>query len=71
MEYRQLGNTDMKVSIVGFGASPLGSVFNEVTQEEATDCVRSALDAGINVFDTSPFYGLGKSEHWKDLERRR
>ena len=62
MRYRVLGTTGMKVSVIGFGASPLGGVFRNVTAEECAPAVRTALDAGINYFDCSPFYGLTKAE---------
>lgn len=62
MQYRQLGRTDMKVSILSFGASSLGSVFRDVPEEEGLRTVHTALDLGINFIDTSPFYGLTKSE---------
>ncbi|KAK6945901.1 NADP-dependent oxidoreductase domain [Dillenia turbinata] len=62
MEMRELGNTGLKISIVGFGASPLGSVFGPVSEEDAIASVRRALELGINFFDTSPYYGGTLSE---------
>ncbi|HLK61592.1 MAG TPA: aldo/keto reductase [Chthonomonadaceae bacterium] len=62
MEYRVLGKTEMKVSALGFGASPLGGVFGEVEQAEATRTVHEAIDLGINFFDVAPFYGITKAE---------
>ncbi|KAI3497413.1 hypothetical protein L1887_40004 [Cichorium endivia] len=62
LELRSLGNTGLKLSCVGFGASPLGSVFGPVSDEEATATVREALRLGINFFDTSPYYGGTLSE---------
>lgn len=62
MEYRELGKTGWKVSVLGFGASPLGGVFGEVSQEEATSAVHTALELGINFFDVAPYYGLTKAE---------
>lgn len=57
MEYRQLGNTDLNVSIIGFGAAPLGNVFRIADPKEATRAVHYAIDHGINFFDVSPYYG--------------
>lgn len=54
LELRSLGNTGLKLSCVGFGASPLGSVFGPVSDEEAIATVREAFRLGINFFDTSP-----------------
>lgn len=52
----------MAVSTIGFGGSPIGSVFRPVSQTEADAAVRTALDAGINYFDTSPYYGATAAE---------
>jgi len=54
MELRELGRTGVKVSSVGFGASPLGNVFGTVSEEQANAAVRLAFQSGINFFDTSP-----------------
>lgn len=50
------------MSILGFGASALGGVFHDVTEEECISVVHAALKAGINVIDTAPWYGQGRSE---------
>jgi len=62
MQTRQLGRTDLHVPILSFGASSLGAEFRSVTLEEAMGSVRVALDCGLNLIDTSPFYGRGMSE---------
>lgn len=62
MEYRQLGETGLKVSVVGFGASPLGDVFRKTTPEERNGSVHLAVDRGINFFDVSPYYGITLAE---------
>lgn len=62
MEYRQLGNTDMRVSSLSFGASALGSVFGKVDNQEGIRTVHAAIDNGINYIDVSPFYGDTKAE---------
>eukprot|EP00262_Sarcandra_glabra_P008450 TRINITY_DN21982_c0_g1_i1.p1 TRINITY_DN21982_c0_g1~~TRINITY_DN21982_c0_g1_i1.p1 ORF type:complete len:317 (+),score=47.61 TRINITY_DN21982_c0_g1_i1:46-996(+) len=62
MEVRELGNTGLKLSCVGFGASPLGNVFGNVSEEDAIATVRLAFRLGINFFDTSPYYGATLSE---------
>jgi len=59
---RPLGNTGLQVSVLGFGASPLGGVFHDVNEEEGKRAVELAFQRGINFFDTSPFYGETKSE---------
>ena len=62
METRRLGNTDLELPIVGFGASSLGQEFRQVRLDEALKSVHVALDLGMNLIDTSPFYGRGMSE---------
>src|ERR1051326_996944 len=62
METRVLGKTGLKVPILSFGASSLGQEFRSVTLDEALRSVRVALDCGLNLIDTSPFYGRGMSE---------
>lgn len=62
MKYRKLGNTGLEVSILGFGASSLGSMYRETDERESIRTVHAALDAGINYIDVSPYYGLTKAE---------
>lgn len=62
MEYRQLGKTGMNVSVIGYGASPLGGVFGETPVAEGVRAVHCAVDNGINYFDVSPYYGLTVAE---------
>ena len=62
MKRRLLGRTGLEVPILAFGASSLGAEFRRVTVEEAFASVRVALDLGMNLIDTSPFYGRGMSE---------
>src|SRR4051794_18594270 len=59
---RILGNTGLEVSILGFGASPLGDEFGAADPAEAARAVSLAIDKGINLFDTSPYYGRTLSE---------
>ncbi len=62
MQTRYLGATGLKVPILSFGASSLGQEFRRVTLDEALSSVRTALDCGLTLIDTSPFYGRGMSE---------
>jgi len=62
MQYRRLGKTEIDVSILGFGASPMGNVFDPVDEKEAISAVHLALDHGVNFIDVSPFYGLTLAE---------
>lgn len=63
MAYRRLGDTGMVVSVLSLGASSLGGVFGDrVDEDEAVDLVAKAVRAGVNLIDTAPWYGQGKSE---------
>ncbi|MBL8116805.1 MAG: aldo/keto reductase [Anaerolineae bacterium] len=62
MEYRQLGQTGLKLSILGFGASGLGDVFGNIDESDGIRAVHTAIDLGINFIDVSPYYGLTKAE---------
>lgn len=62
MQYRELGNTGMKLSHLSFGASSLGSVFHSTKLEESIKAVEVAIDGGINFIDVSPYYGHYKAE---------
>ncbi len=71
MNYRKFGNTDLQVSEIGFGAWAIGGGakvgdvpigWGDADDTTSTKAIYSALDAGINFFDTADFYGLGHSE---------
>ena len=62
METRRLGQTDLELPILSFGASSLGQEFRSVRLDEALQSVHVALECGLNFIDTSPFYGRGMSE---------
>jgi L-galactose dehydrogenase len=62
MEYRELGRTGLRLSVVGYGTAPLGDMFGNSDEETALQSAYRALDAGINFFDSSPFYGRGLAE---------
>jgi D-threo-aldose 1-dehydrogenase len=46
----------------GFGAAPLGNLFQETSDAEAAGAVGAAWEAGVRYYDTAPHYGLGLSE---------
>ena len=73
MEYRRLGKTNEQVSILGFGASPMGDVFEVSDEQDGIRGVHYALDHGVNFFDVAPFYGLTLAENrlGKALEGKR
>lgn len=60
MEYRQLGNTGVRISVIGVGTNRFGS--SEVAQAEVTRIIDKAIDLGINFIDTANTYQDGRSE---------
>lgn len=62
MEYRALGRTGLSVSAMSQGGAAIGQQYGPVSIAEVADCVHAAIDAGINLIDTSAFYGKGRSE---------
>jgi len=61
MEYRNLGNSGLQVSLVGLGCDNFGQPLDAAA---TATVVNKCIDVGITFFDTSDFYGLGKSEEF-------
>ena len=63
MKYDTLGNTDIEVSQVGFGAWVVGTDWwGDRTREQAIEMVQHAVDQDVTFFDTGDVYGHGDSE---------
>jgi len=60
MEYRQLGHSGVRISVVGLGANRFG--LPDVPQTEVTRIIDTALEAGVNFIDTANTYNDGRSE---------
>lgn len=60
MEYRQLGNAGVRVSVVGLGTNRFGSA--DMPQTEVNKVIDAALDAGVNFLDSADVYNDGRSE---------
>ena len=60
MEFRHLGSSGLKVSAVSYGNWVTHG--SQVEAEQATACVRAALEAGITTFDTADVYANGGAE---------
>lgn len=65
--YRPFGNSPFNVSVIGFGGASIsgdggGYGFGPISDENSLTLLRTAVDYGINLFDTAPVYGFGKSE---------
>jgi D-threo-aldose 1-dehydrogenase len=57
-----LARTKLEVSRLGFGSGPIGGLYEAVSDDEAGNAVRRALDHKVRLLDTAPLYGLGMSE---------
>src|SRR5215469_14450487 len=62
MEYRQFGETGIKISAVGVGCWEIGGGYGSIEETDFIKAVGRALDQGINSFDTAEAYGFGASE---------
>src|SRR3954462_12605215 len=62
MQTQSIGRGELAVTRFGFGASGLGNLFEIVPDDRAQATLRTAWDAGIRYYDTSPLYGFGLSE---------
>ena len=62
MHYRTLGRTGLEVSALAYGGSSLGSAFRSVNEADGIRSVHVAIDRGINLIDTAPYYGKTTAE---------
>ena len=62
MHYRPLGRTGLSVSALSLGGVAFGDMYGALGPGEADRCVRRAVDLGVNLIDTSPYYGQTRSE---------
>lgn len=63
MEYRQLGESSLKVSAITFGAWAIGGwMWGGAERKDAVEAIHASIDAGITSIDTAAIYGQGLSE---------
>ncbi len=63
MEFTKIGGTDLNVSRVGLGTWAIGGwMWGGSEEAESIETIRAAIDRGINLIDTAPVYGFGRSE---------
>ncbi|TYR35997.1 aldo/keto reductase [Sphingobacterium phlebotomi] len=63
MEYRKLGNSDLQVSAITFGAWAAGGwMWGSTDRKEAVEAIQASYDVGVTSIDTAPIYGQGTSE---------
>jgi D-threo-aldose 1-dehydrogenase len=59
---RRVGKTELSVTEMGLGTTPLGNMYRAMDMEGAAATVHAAAAGGIRYFDTAPVYGFGLSE---------
>lgn len=62
MQQRSLGRTDLRISELAFGGASVGQQYGPVSEDEVADCLHVAAESGVNLIDTSAYYGRGRSE---------
>jgi len=63
MEFRKLGNTDLELSAITYGAFAIGgNMWGGNEKKDSIESVRASIDNGVTTLDTAPFYGFGLSE---------
>jgi D-threo-aldose 1-dehydrogenase len=62
LETKALGKSGLVVTRIGLGCAPLGGLYGDIPESQALEVVRRALSLGMNLIDTAPLYGYGKSE---------
>lgn len=63
MEYRKLGNSELEVSAITFGAWAAGGwMWGSTDRKEAVEAIKASHDVGVTSIDTAPIYGQGTSE---------
>ena len=62
LEKAALGRSGLQVTRLGLGCAAIGGLYGDIPDDQATQVVHKALDLGLNLFDTAPLYGSGKSE---------
>ena len=64
MKYRKFSDLGWNVSEIGLGCWQIGWCWGDVTDKDARELLKNALDKGVNFFDTSDTYGDGRSERF-------
>src|SRR5574342_1102841 len=62
MLLRQLGSKGPRVSAVGLGCMGMSDLYGPADEAESIATIHAALDAGITLFDTGDYYGMGHNE---------
>src|SRR5688572_25397335 len=61
LKKRKVGTTKLEVTELGLGGAPIGGFRATISDTEAMALTDAAYEGGVRYFDTSPFYGYGRS----------
>ncbi|MBI9018840.1 MAG: aldo/keto reductase [Phycisphaerae bacterium] len=63
MQYKMLGDSGLDASIVGLGCWAIGGwLWGGCEHKDAVEAIKASIDNGVNLIDTAPAYGFGRSE---------
>ncbi|MDR1484711.1 MAG: aldo/keto reductase [Planctomycetaceae bacterium] len=63
MNFRKIGLSEIEASVIGFGAWAIGGwMWGGTEEQSAIAAIHTAIDNGVNLIDTAPMYGYGRSE---------
>jgi aryl-alcohol dehydrogenase-like predicted oxidoreductase len=62
MEYRRLGNSQLKISVQGLGCMGMSEFYGPSDERESMATIHRALELGVNFLDTANIYGMGRNE---------
>lgn len=62
METRNLGTDGPEVSAIGIGTMGMSDLYGPTDEAESIATIHAAIDAGVTLFDTGDFYGMGHNE---------
>ena len=64
MQYREIGTSGIRASVVGLGTWAIGggTWWGETDDAASVHAIQAAIDVGMNLLDTAPIYGFGRSE---------
>ena len=65
MQTRRLGTSDLQIHPVVLGAWAIGgSMWGGQDEQRSVDAIAASIDAGVNLIDTAPVYGMGRARRW-------
>lgn len=62
VELKRIEKSNLEITRLALGTAALGGLYTSVSDEDAEKVVSTAIESGINYFDTAPLYGHGVAE---------